>query len=173
MNKTKTKKYRVILDFWKAYEEEARETLQYYREELEEEITEEEADQIAIDDLCDYLTETLTREIDRHAPHGIAVFADLGLWNGRRSGIKIVDSFKEVLSLCDDLMYVTIETTPQGLTVYAPHHDGTNVYTLRALTEAGANRFSVYDDELEESLIHGSPRTVRRYTKNIKHLWED
>lgn len=172
MTKTKTKKYRVILDFWEAYQESARETLQYYREELEEEISEETADQIAYDDISDYLTETLTSEIDRHAPHGIAVFADLGLWNGRRRGVKIVDSFEEVLSMCDDLMYVTIETTAQGLTVHAPHHDGTNTYTLRALTEAGANRYSNYDNELEQSLIYGSPRTLRRYTKNIKDLWE-
>lgn len=170
---TKTKKYRVIVDFWEAYQEQTRETLQYYRDELEEEMTEEEAGQIAVDNLCDYFTETLTSEIDRKAPHGIAVFASLGLWNGRRSGIKIVESFSDVLGMCDDLMYVTIKTTPQGLTVYAPHHDGTNVYTLRALTKAGANRWSDYDDELEQSLIHGSPRTVRRYTKNIKNLWED
>lgn len=172
MNKTKTKKYRVIVDFWEAWKESASDTLKFYREELEEELSEETADQIAMDDLYEYAREELTAEIDRHAPHGIAVFASLGLWNGRRRGLKIVDSFKEVLAMCDDLVYVKIETTPQGLTVYAPHHDGTNIYTLRALTEAGANRYSDYDDELEQSLIHGSPRTLRRYTKNIKNLWK-
>ena len=163
----KTKKYRVILDFWEAYQADAEEL----RKE-DPELDEETADMFAWDSISDDLKECIIPEIDRHAPHGIAIFADLGLWNGRRRGIKIVDSFKDVLSMCDDLMYVTIETTPQGLTVYAPHHDGTNVYTLRALTEAGANRYSDYDDELEQSLIHGSPRTVRRYTKNIKGLWE-
>ena len=167
MTKTKTKKYRVILDFWEAYQADA----EYLKQE-DPDMDDETADQIACDDISDYLTETLTSEIDRHAPHGIVIFADLGLWNGRRRGIKIVDSFRDVLTLCDDLMYVTIETTAQGLTVHAPHHDGTNIYTLRALTEAGANRYSVYDDELEQSLIHGSPRTLRRYTKNIKDLWE-
>ena len=168
MTKTKTKKYRVIFDAWEAYQSEAEALKQE-----EPELNDEEADRLSWDNLCDDLRECITPEIDRHAPHGIAVFADLGLWNGRRSAIKIVDSFKDVLGMCDDLMYVTIETTPQGLTVYAPHHDGTNIYTLRALTEAGANRWSDYDDELEQSLIHGSPRTVRRYTKNIKNLWED
>lgn len=163
----KCKKYRVILDFWEAYQNDAEEL----RKE-DPELDEETAERIACDNLCEYLTEALTADIDRKAPHGIAVFADLGLWNGRRSGIKIVDSFKDVLRLCDDLTLITIETTPQGLTIHAPHHDGTNVYTLRALTEAGANRYSVYDDELEQSLIHGSPRTVRRYTRNIKNLWE-
>lgn len=165
---TKTKKYRVIFDAWEAYQSEAEALKQE-----ESDLNDEEADRVAWDFLCDDLNECITPEIDRHAPHGIAVFADLGLWNGRRRGVKIVDSFKEVLSMCDDLMNVTIETTPQGLTVYAPHHDGTNIYTLRALTEAGANRWSDYDDELEQSLIHGSPRTVRRYTRNINHLWED
>lgn len=163
----KCKKYRVILDFWKDYQNDAEEL----RKE-DPELDEETAERIAHDDLCEYLTEALTADIDRKAPHGIAVFADLGLWNGRRSGIKIVDSFRDVLRLCDDLTFITIETTPQGLTIHAPHHDGTNVYTLRALTEAGANRYRVYDDELEQSLIHGSPRTVRRYTRNIKNLWE-
>lgn len=168
----KTKKYRVIVDFWEAREESARDQIQFYRDEYNEELSEDTADQLAVDDLYDYARNELTAEIDRHAPHGIAVFADLGLWNGRRRGVKIVESFSDVLNLCDDLMYVKIETTPQGLEVTAPHHDGTNIYTLRALTEAGANRWSDYDDELEQSLIHGSPRTLRRYTKNIKNLWE-
>ena len=170
MPRIKVKKYRVIFDAWEAYQSEAEELKQ---SDFYSDLNDEEADRLSWDNLCDDLRECITLEIDRHAPHGIAVFASLGLWNGRRRGVKIVDSFQEVLSMCDDLMYVTIETTPQGLTVYAPHHDGTNVYTLRALTKAGANRYSDYDDELEESLIHGSPRTVRRYTRNIKHLWED
>ena len=170
MPRIKVKKYRVIFDAWEAYQSEAEELKQ---SDFYSDLNDEEADRLSWDNLCDDLRECITPEIDRHAPHGIAVFASLGLWNGRRRGVKIVDSFQEVLSMCDDLMYVTIETTPQGLTVYAPHHDGTNVYTLRALTKAGANRYSDYDDELEESLIHGSPRTVRRYTRNIKHLWED
>ena len=166
----KSKIYRVIFDAWEAYQSEA----DYLKQEdFYSDLNDEEANSLAWDSLCDDLRECITPEIDRHAPHGIAVFADLGLWNGRRRGVKIVDSFSDVLRMCDDLMYVTIETTPQGLTVYAPHHDGTNIYILRALTKAGANRWSDYDDELEESLIHGSPRTVRRYTKNIKHLWEE
>lgn len=168
MTNAKFKKYRVILDFWEAYQADAEEL----RKE-DPELDEETADRIAYDSIRDDLKECIIPEIDRHAPHGIAVFADLGLWNGRRRGLKIVDSFRDVIALGDDLMYVTIETTPQGLTVYAPHHDGTNVYTLRALTKAGANRYSDYDDELEQSLIHGSPRTVRRYTRNIKNLWEN
>lgn len=167
MTKAKFKKYRVIVDFWEAY--------QSYAEDLKQEdpeLDDETADRIAYDSVYDDLKECIIPEIDRHAPHGIAVFASLGLWNGRRRGVKIVDSFKEVLSMCDDLMYVKIATTPQGIEVIAPHHDGTNIYTLRALTEAGVNRFSLYDDELEQSLIHGSPRTIRRYTKNIKDLFE-
>lgn len=164
----KTKKYRVILDFWEAYQADAEEL----RKE-DPELDEETADSIAYDNTYDDLRNCITTEIDYHAPHGIAVFADLGLWNGRRSGIKIIESFSELLRCIDDITFLTIETTAQGLTVTAPHHDGTNIYTLRALTEAGAKRYSDYDDELEQSLIHGSPRTLRRYTKNIKNLWED
>lgn len=164
----KTKKYRVIVDFWEAYQSEAEEL----RKE-DPELDEETADMIAWDNISDDLKECIIPEIDRHAPHGIAVFASLGLWNGRRRGVKIVDSFRDMLKYVDDVTFLKIENTPQGLTVYAPHYDGTNIYTLRALTEAGANRWSDYDDELEQSLIHGSPRTVRRYTKNIKNLWED
>ena len=167
MSKIKVKKYRVIFDAWEAYQSEAEELKQ---DDFYPDLNDEEADRIAWDHLCDDLRECITPEIDRHAPHGIAVFASLGLWNGRRHGVKIVESFSDVLRMCDDLMYVTIETTRQGLKVYAPHHDGTNVYTIRALTKAGANRWSDYNDELEESLIHGSPRTVRRYTRNINHL---
>lgn len=169
----KLKVFRTLIDYWEAREESARDLIQFYRDEYNEEMSEDTAEQLAVDDLYEYTRDSLTPEIDKKAPHGIAVFADLGLWNGRRRGVKIVDSFKDVLNMCDDLMYVKIVSTPQGLEVYAPHHDGTNVYTLRALTEAGANRYSDYDDELEQSLIHGSPRTLRRYTRNIKNLWRD
>ena len=166
---TETKKYRVIFDAWEAYQSEAEELKQ---NDFYSDLNDEEADRLSWDNLCDDLRECITPEIDRHAPHGIAVFADLGLWNGRRRGVKIVNSFRDVLRMCDDLTFITIKTTPQGIEVTAPHHDGTNVYTLRALTEAGANRYSDYDDELEESLIHGSPRTVRRYTRRITNLFE-
>ena len=164
---TKTKKYRVILDFWEAYQADA----EYLKQE-DPDMDDETADRIAYDSIRDDLKECIIPEIDRHAPHGIAVFADLGLWNGHRSGIKIIESFGDLLKCIDDITFITIETTPQGLTVYAPHHDGTNVYTIRALTEAGATRYSDYDDELEQSLIHGSPRTVRRYTRRISNLFE-
>lgn len=167
MTKTKTKKYRVILDFWEAYQSDTEEL----RKE-DPELDDETAERIAYDCLCEYLTECITPEIDRHTPHGLAIFADLGLWNGRRHGIKIVDSFRDVLKYVDDVMYLKIETTAQGIEVTAPHHDGTNIYTVRALTEAGANRYSNYDTDLEDSLIHGSPRTVRRYTRRITNLFE-
>ena len=159
----------MIFDAWEAYQSEAEALKQ---SDFYSDLNDEEADRLSWDNLCDDLRECITPEIDRHAPHGIAVFADLGLWNGRRSGIKIIESFGDLLRCIGDITFLTIETTAQGLTVHAPHHDGTNIYTLRALTEAGANRYSNYDDELEQSLIHGSPRTLRRYTKNIKDLWE-
>lgn len=167
MTKTKIKKYRVILDFWEAYQSES----EYLKQE-DPELDDQTAEQIAYDSITDDLIECITPEIDRHAPHGLAIFADLGLWNGRRRGIKIVDSFRDVLKHVDDVMYLKIETTAQGIEVTAPHHDGTNIYTVRALTEAGANRYSNYDTDLEDSLIHGSPRTIRRYTRRITNLFE-
>lgn len=45
MTKTKTKKYRVIVDFYEAREESARDQIQFYRDEYDEELSEETADQ--------------------------------------------------------------------------------------------------------------------------------
>ena len=72
--------------------------------------------------------------IDLHA--GILAIADLGLWNGRRSGYKEMGTnIRNCLSgTCGD--YVTWYVDELGdLRCEDCHHDGTNYYTYRAWKE--------------------------------------
>ena len=66
----------------------------------------------------------------------IVVFADLGLWYGRRSGYKILDGTRlsgVLRSWGDDYMEWYVEDGE--LKCCGAHHDGTNYYTYRVLKD--------------------------------------
>lgn len=157
----KTKKYGVIVDFWEAYKAHAEEL----RKE-DPELDEETADMFAWDDLSDDLKECIIPEIDRHAPHGIAVFADLGLWNGRRRGVKIVDSFRDVLECVDDVMYLKIETTPQGIEVPTVEE----FIDLLECFQAGYEPDEISEEEYPCLLLPSIPSMLNHATRIIEEM---
>ena len=69
----------------------------------------------------------LNRELGRH----ILVIADLGLWNGRRSGYKeIGTNLRDCLYTNDDDMRLYVDNLGD-LRADGYHHDGTNHYLYR------------------------------------------
>ncbi len=83
----------------------------------------------------------------------LIVIADLGLWNGRRTGYGIIEDAK--LSTCLKQMYdyaewyVTRDGEFQSRQI---HHDGTNYYTYRKIKE-GIDEDTLY--EFKEKLYEG------------------
>lgn len=64
----------------------------------------------------------------------ILVIADLGLWNGRRQGYKILNrNVSSILS--DDAEYVEWYGDGHNIKATAAHHDGTNYYEYRVIRE--------------------------------------
>jgi len=114
----------------------------------------------------DYLDdERMNLKIDVGEP--ILVIADLGLWDGRRSGYREIDS-----GLISDCLYSQGDYSTWYVNDKAEfvcddiHHDGTNHYTYRVyLPEAGeATR-----DELKEKLYFGTAtqKDIDRVTRKL------
>lgn len=93
--------------------------------------------------LYEYMVETndeyLTDErlnLDVRLSQPIIVIGDLGLWNGRRSGYKMIDSGNIKDCLFSDTDYTEWYVDKYGdLRADAVHHDGTNHYLYRAFKD--------------------------------------
>lgn len=73
--------------------------------------------------------------LDKKVDGRILLIGDLGLWNGRRRGYKIIDSgnIKDILS--SDCDYVEWYGDGSNIRCTAHHHDGTNYYLYRVIRE--------------------------------------
>lgn len=73
--------------------------------------------------------------LDEAVEGRILVIADLGLWNGRKSGYKIIDSgnIKDILSFTYD--YVEFYGDGYNIRGTEAHHDGINRFLYRVIRE--------------------------------------
>lgn len=94
-----------------------------------------------------------------------------GLWYGRRDGGTFLEVNKPedlfyLVSNCDDVK-VTVDPD-DGITVRGYHHDGTNIYVVRQLTEAGERFRALHEDELSARELHerifNNPRLSKKIT---------
>ena len=72
-----------------------------------------------------------------------AVEGTLGLWNGRKDIVPVVfDNLLEAISACvHNCDYIKITKYYSTIEVEAIHHDGTNRFTLKCLSDLGENRY--------------------------------
>lgn len=98
----------------------------------------------------------------------IIIIANLGLWYGRRSGYRIIESGNIADCLYDrDCEYLEWYCDKYDFRCNAHHHDGSNHYLYREI------RPELTDTQRENflyKLTHGeiNERTLRRYTKSIR-----
>ena len=87
------------------------------------------------------------------------VLADLGLWNGRAEGGKIIKGLWNAISKCFE-DYNHIYEYRRRLCVDAIHHDGTNHFQIKELTPKGLeymeNHPYMSDRELHQRLFNDS-----------------
>ena len=97
----------------------------------------------------------------------IICIADLGLWNGRRKGYKILSNN---ISNCLSDSCNEVEWYVEGVDMKATahHHDGTNYYLYRelkpGLSEAQEENFL---DKIYNGVV--TKQDITRYTKSIGH----
>lgn len=97
----------------------------------------------------------------------IIVIANLGLWNGRKSGYKVINSGNIRDCLYSDTDYVEWFVDRLGdMRATATHHDGTNYYLYRVFKE------NISEEQMEnfkEKIYEGiCTRTdINRYTQRL------
>ena len=131
----------------------------------EEEITEEQVTQRVYDDI-DLFFDDEQSNLFKILDGRILCIADMGLWNGRRTGYKILgNNLNEILTTgigCDEK-----EIYCDAYNVYAQgyHHDGRNHVEFREIRE------DRNIDNLTDKLYSGIPvtrREINYYTKSLK-----
>lgn len=157
---------------WKSYGMYSLEEMKQAEQDAREHLKENDFEDYETTDVTDTIYEEIGMWYDdeqsnlyRILDGRILAIADLGLWNGRRSGYKILGTnLNEVLTTgigCDDK-----EIYCDGFNVLAKgyHHDGTNYVEFRELRE------DKNYDELLNKLYDNEPVTraeIRKYTKSL------
>lgn len=117
------------------------------------------------EDLCDERT-NLNIQLSRP----IIVIADLGLWNGRFSGYKEIESGNIKDCLYSEMDYNTWYLDKYGdLRCDAVHHDGTNHYLYRVY-KSGVSEAQI--DRLKDKIYNGTA-TRQDITRITKRLGDD
>lgn len=112
-----------------------------WKDDLEEQYPDEEGykteDRMRLmDEINDEYLEDEKANLDKELKNNIVVFADLGLWDGRRTGYIILDStnLNSIFSnRCGDITEWYVEG--DDIKCADSHHDGTNIYTYRMLKD--------------------------------------
>lgn len=103
--------------------------------------------------------------LSKKLPNNIIAIADMGFWDGRRTGGKILrNNLNEVLyyGSCDDL-HVYVDR--YDVHAKMAHHDGTHFVTYRMVKEG------IDAGELLDKLVYGdglSKQEITRYTKSLR-----
>lgn len=162
---------------WKSYgyytSEELDDMKKNEREYLEEfsEVTDEELDN-AVWDSINISFEDEQRLLSKRLEGRVLAIADLGLWNGRRTGYKILgDDLSGILSCgigCDE-----VQVYADRYNVYAKgyHHDGTNFVEFRELREDRNYDnllCKLYNQEpVSRQMVNYYTKSLRPYLKEI------
>ena len=100
-------------------------------------------------------------------PHPIICIADLGLWNGKRIGYKMIESGNISDCLWDsDCDFCTWYVDRYNdLRFIGTHHDGRNYYLYRELRDLSDQQMENFLDKLRTCRL--TRRDITRYTTNI------
>ncbi len=141
------------------------EALQMFREEQEcEDMTDNEVIELMYDDNRQQLDDEYVN-LDVQLPGKVIAIADIGRWNGRVSGYKILgDNLNCVLNShvngCSEL---DVYGDSYNIRADEAHHDGTNHYMYRMLRDREC-------DALLDAIYNGkqiSRSMLNRYTKSL------
>ena len=96
----------------------------------------------------------------------ILIIADLGLWNGRRQGYRILGRrISDILS--SDADYVEWYGDGHNIKATAAHHDGTNYYEYRVIREDRNIQ------NLLDAIYNGEEITRKKLNYYTKSLYRD
>lgn len=117
-------------------------------------------------DLLDVYLDDERTNLNVLADGRILVIADLGLWNGRRQGYKILGRRVSDI-LFDDADYIEWYGDGHNIKATALHHDGTNYYEYRVIRE------DRNIDNLLDAIYNGEEITRKKLNYYSKSLYKD
>lgn len=95
------------------------------------------------------------------------VQADLGLWNGRFEGGKIIYGLWDAIRGCFE-DYNEIYMEGRDLKVKAIHHDGTNYFRIRELTDKGVDYYDKHEYDYSDRELHERLAKDSHYTHCVR-----
>lgn len=123
------------------------------------------------DAIYDYMIETNNSYLDderynlnKKIDGRILVIADIGLWNGRRQGYKILDNIISDILYDRDGEYLEWYGDGYNIKATVSHHDGTNYYEYRVIRE------DKNIDNFLDAIYNGekiSRKKLNYYTKSL------
>lgn len=94
-------------------------------------------------------------ELKYHNERGsYLIIASLGLWNGRFDGGKIIDGYlTEAIKACFE-DFNRVYWQDKNLKVSAVHHDGTNYFIIKKLTDKGIKFYNNHYYDYDDRILH-------------------
>lgn len=128
---------------WDAFEKV--EIAQDYKEERGKVPTDDELNEY-IDFIQSNNWDDMMSEIDCYEKHhgvkNYVILARIGTWRGTFDSALVCNGMKEVIfKCCDSCDYITIAYKNNQLKIIGHHHDGTNTFVIRELTQKGTKYY--------------------------------
>ena len=95
------------------------------------------------------------------------ILADVGLWNGRFEGGKVIKGLWNAITSCFE-DYNEIYQEDMLLKVKAIHHDGTNYYEIREITPRGLEYYHNNNGIKEDRYVHDRLFHESHYSNHVK-----
>ena len=116
--------------------------------------------------LDDIISEIRSHERS-HGAKSYVVLAKLGLWNGPADGGKIIHGLSSVIQECfEDYNRLCVEG--RRLKISASHHDGTNTFEIKELTDKGVDYADRHDYDTEPRELHAKLFSSSNYSREVK-----
>jgi hypothetical protein len=126
----------------------------------------EECNRIAFkDDRFEFATR------DKHIEGTVIAVANVGLWNGRKDGIKVLQGFEDVMDFMTRYDEFKIYIDRYNIKGIGHHHDGTDYLTFREVhpryfRDDIEDIFLSYDGDVDR-FVKNCTRSLRKYTKGF------
>lgn len=150
-------------DLYDRFEETKAWLIEEYGEEPEDEVV---YDHIYSEDNLDW--EDVWAELLKAFSNGTyIVFGSIGRWDGRRTGWEVFDNFeKEFYSLVKDCDYIKIYEENNHFHIDCSHHDGSNSYEIKKLTDRGIQYYENWDYSWNDTRSHQEVglKLIERYS---------
>lgn len=146
------------------------EEMAYQAEYEDNDMTETEAWEYCQELVWEYLNDE-KMNLNKELGHTIIALCDLGLWFGRRQGIRVLgsnlNSIFDVLG--SDYSNVKFYSDGKNIRARLPHHDGTHYIVFRLCTKGQAEEVGRkwMDGEIDESNMFRYTRSLHQDVANV------